>query len=94
MLRTTTPSAWEVIRTTRSSNFYRLLLSLGDRSEVRLAQGVTGGSYGFGKSVYSSSSAIRTIFAYTRFQAGAGDEEITRVFGCGYFVSHRFNGRV
>lgn len=69
------------------SNFYRLLLSLGDRSKERESHGVTGGSYGFGKSVYSSNSAIRTIFAYTRFK-GAGSSETTRVFGCGYFISH------
>jgi hypothetical protein len=73
----------------KDSNFYRLLLSLGDRSEVRTAQGSRGGSYGFGKSVYSSSSAIRTIFAYTRFKNTTGTES-TRVFGCGYFVSHDF----
>jgi hypothetical protein len=73
----------------KNSNFYRLLLSLGDRSEVRTAQGSRGGSYGFGKSVYSSSSAIRTIFAYTRFK-NADASETTRVFGCGYFVSHDF----
>lgn len=71
------------------SNFYRLLLSLGDRSKSRTAQGNTGGSYGFGKSVYSSSSAIQTIFAYTRFK-GADGKEHTRIFGCGYFVSHNF----
>lgn len=76
----------------KNSNFYRLLLSLGDRSEVRTAQGSRGGSYGFGKSVYSSSSAIRTIFAYTRFKNG-DSTETTRVFGCGYFVSHDFNKR-
>ena len=70
------------------SNFYRLLLSLGDRSKSRSAHG-TGGSYGFGKSVYSSSSAIQTIFAYTRFMAADGKER-TRIFGCGYFVSHDF----
>lgn len=71
----------------KNSNFYRLLLSLGDRSKARTAHGTTGGSYGFGKSVYSSSSAIRTIFAYTRFKAAVG-VETTRVFGCGYFISH------
>jgi hypothetical protein len=72
----------------KGSNFYRLLLSLGDRSKSRQSQG-TGGSYGFGKSVYSSSSAIQTIFAYTRFK-GAGGKECTRIFGCGYFVSHDY----
>lgn len=73
----------------KGSNFYRLLLSLGDRSKARTARG-TGGSYGFGKSVYSSSSAIQTIFAYTRFKTGVGAEECTRIFGCGYYASHEF----
>lgn len=80
----------------KGSNFYRLLLSLGDRSKARSARG-TGGSYGFGKSVYSSSSAIQTIFAYTRFKAADGSEA-TRLFGCGYYASHEhqkknFSGR-
>lgn len=74
----------------KGSNFYRLLLSLGDRSKARTAHG-TGGSYGFGKSVYSSSSAIQTIFAYTRFK-GADGVEHTRIFGCGYYPSHEFKG--
>ena len=72
----------------KGSNFYRLLLSLGDRSKARTAHG-TGGSYGFGKSVYSSSSAVQTIFAYTRFKTVAG-KELTRIFGCGYYASHEF----
>lgn len=70
------------------SNFYRLLLSLGDRSKARTNKG-SGGSYGFGKSVYSSSSAIQTIFAYTRFVDKVGLER-TRIFGCGYYASHEF----
>lgn len=70
----------------KGSNFYRLLLSLGDRSKARTSKG-TGGSYGFGKSVYSSSSAIQTIFAYTRFADEDGTEH-TRLFGCGYYASH------
>jgi len=74
-----------------NSNFYRLLLSLGDRSKARTARG-TGGSYGFGKSVYSSSSAMQTIFAYTRFADLEGKERI-RIFGCGYYASHPFQGR-
>lgn len=74
----------------KGSNFYRLLLSLGDRSKNRSSKG-TGGSYGFGKSVYSSSSAIQTIFAYTRFVDDSGEEQ-TRIFGCGYYASHIFGG--
>lgn len=70
------------------SNFFRLLLSLGDRSKARTSKG-TGGSYGFGKSVYSSSSSIQTIIAYTRFRDEGGRER-TRLFGCGYYASHKF----
>jgi hypothetical protein len=72
----------------KSSNFHRLLLSLGDRSKSRTSRG-SGGSYGFGKSVYSSSSAIQTIYAYTRFQDESGTE-VTRIFGCGYYRSHEY----
>lgn len=75
----------------KGSNFYRLLLSLGDRSKARTERG-TGGSYGFGKSVYSSSSAIQTIFAYTRF-ANRDGTETTRLFGCGYYKSHEHLGK-
>ncbi len=75
----------------KGSNFYRLLLSLGDRSKSRTSKG-TGGSYGFGKSVYSSSSAIQTIFAYTRFLGNDGEEH-TRTFGCAYFASHEHRGK-
>lgn len=75
----------------RASNFHRLLLSLGDRTKARTAKG-SGGSYGYGKAVYSSSSAIRTIFAYTRFLQSDGSEQ-TRAFGCGYYASHDFSGR-
>lgn len=75
----------------KGSNFYRLLLSLGDRSKARSEKG-TGGSYGFGKSVYSSSSAIQTIFAYTRFKNEDGSEK-TRLFGCGYYKSHEYRGK-
>lgn len=74
----------------KGSNFFRLLLSLGDRSKARNSKG-TGGSYGFGKSVYSSGSAIQTIFAYTRFEGEEGEK--TRIFGCGYYASHEHKGK-
>jgi len=73
----------------KGSNFFRLLLSLGDRSKARTAQG-SGGSYGFGKSVYSSSSAIQTIFAYTRFRNTDSGKTQSRLFGCGYYATHEF----
>ena len=71
------------------SHFYRLLLSLGDRSKARETKG-SGGSYGFGKSVYSSSSSIQTIFAYTRFFDPIARRSRVRLFGCGYYASHEF----
>ena len=72
-----------------SSNFHRLLLSLGDSSKARDDQ-LTGGSFGFGKSAYSSVSAIFTIFAYTRFLAAS--QARSRLFGCAYFRSHTAQG--
>lgn len=72
-----------------TSNFYRLLLSLGDRSKARGVRS-SGGSYGFGKAVYSSSSAIQTIFAYTCFKDENTGKARKRLFGCGYYPSHVF----
>ncbi len=72
-----------------NSKFYRLLLSLGDGGKEHDEHG-TGGSYGYGKGVYSSSSRIQTIFAYTRTKQ-SGDTETTRLFGCGYYRKHDFD---
>ncbi|MCC5610768.1 hypothetical protein LC612_29485 [Nostoc sp. CHAB 5834] len=78
------------------SKFYRFLLSLGDGGKEHDEHG-TGGSYGYGKSVYSSSSNILTIWAYSRTKDDAGGE-VTLLFGCGYFRKHKlgsshFTGR-
>lgn len=73
------------------SHFFRLLLSLGDGSKARHAEG-SGGSFGYGKSVYSSNSRIRTVVAYTVFDpAHSGTrkrDEHARLMACGYFNSH------
>jgi hypothetical protein len=73
-----------------SSKFYRFLLSLGDGGKIRESHG-SGGSFGFGKSVYSSNSAINTIYAYSKTKDQDG---IVRsiIFGCGYFRSHEVDG--
>jgi hypothetical protein len=71
-----------------NSKFYRLLLSLGDGGKEHDEHG-TGGSFGYGKGVYSASSRIQTIFAYTRTKVG-NDDETTRLFGCGYYRKHDF----
>jgi hypothetical protein len=47
------------------SNFRRFLLSLGDDAKLDDDKR-TGGSYGYGKSVYSSNSSVTLIFAYSR----------------------------
>ncbi len=70
------------------SKFYRFLLSLGDGSK-ELSKEHTGGSYGFGKSVYSSNSAILSMFAYSRTVDDEG-KPLSLLFGCGYFRKHKF----
>jgi hypothetical protein len=76
--------------TDADSKFYRFLLSLGDGGKEHEEHG-TGGSYGFGKSVYSSNSGILTIFAYSRTFDGSG-EPLSLLFGCGYFRKHKHDG--
>lgn len=73
-----------------SSKFYRFLLSLGDGGKIRESHG-SGGSFGFGKSVYSSNSAINTIYAYSRTKDQNGSIH-SILFGCGYFRSHEVDG--
>lgn len=75
------------------SHFFRLLLALGDGSKSREGKS-TGGSYGYGKSVYSSSSRIRTIVAYSVFaNPHVFDGVRSRLMGCGYFASHELGAR-
>lgn len=72
------------------SKFFRFLLSLGDGGKEHDEHG-TGGSYGFGKSVYSSNSGILTIFAYSRTIDESGDP-LSLLFGCSYFRKHKHGG--
>ena len=78
------------------SKFSRFLLPLGDGGKEHSEHG-TGGSYGFGKSVYSSNSGILTIFAYSRTTDAEG-APLSLLFGCGYYRKHKhadagFTGR-
>ena len=76
------------------SHFFRLLLSLGDGAKARESAG-SGGSYGFGKSVYSSNSRIHSIVAYSVFDpalSGTPDKNHARLMGCGYFNAHEHEG--
>lgn len=75
-----------------SSHFFRLLLSLGDGSKAREGKD-SGGSYGFGKSVYSANSRIHTIFAYSVIAAEhVADGIHSRLMGCSYFNAHKHGG--
>lgn len=76
------------------SHFFRLLLSLGDDAKASEAEG-SGGSYGFGKSVYSSNSRIHTIVAYSVFDPALSDVPVknhARLMGCSYFNQHEHHG--
>lgn len=74
------------------SHFYRLLLSLGDGAKSRNAGG-SGGSYGYGKSVYLANSRIHTIVAYSAFDPKSDpNKNSAYLMGCGYFNSHEYRG--
>ncbi|TIL38586.1 hypothetical protein [Mesorhizobium sp.] len=74
------------------SNFYKFLLTLGDGGK-ELDEHGTGGSYGYGKSVYSANSGIQTIFAYSRTKDENG-EPLSLLFGCGYYRKHKYLDKV
>ena len=75
------------------SHFHRLLLSLGDGSKAR-GNASSGGSYGYGKSVYSANSRIHTVVAYSAFARSSGkDSAYARLLGCAYFNSHVLSGK-
>lgn len=74
-----------------NSNFFKLLLSLGDISKT-VSDIPTGGSYGYGKAALSMNSMMRTIVAYSRFE----DENscsASRLMSCAYFDSHEYDGQ-
>jgi hypothetical protein len=53
--------------------------------------GTSGGSYGFGKAVYSASSRIAVIFAYSRTKDAQG-QPLSLLMGCAYHQAHEFDG--
>lgn len=74
----------------RESNFYKLLLSLGDVSKA--GAGASGGSYGYGKSALSMNSRIRTLVAYSAFEKDATGAS-ARLMGCAYLPAHEHAGQ-
>lgn len=75
------------------SHFYRLLLSLGDGAKSRDRDG-SGGSYGYGKSVYLANSRVHTIVAYSAFDPSKNpNKNDACLMGCGYFNAHEHKGK-
>lgn len=88
----TTGLGGSLLKTNKSSHFRNLLLELGYGGKARDLEG-SGGSYGFGKSVYSKSSSLKTIIAYSRFAPTDETEgQYSRLMGCAYFKAHEFAG--
>ena len=73
-----------------SSNLRKLLMDLGGSDKAHSTEG-SGGSYGFGKAVYSASSRIGTIFAYSETHDDKG-LPISLLMGCAYQEGHSHNG--
>lgn len=73
-----------------SSNLRKLLMDLGGSGKAQDGTG-SGGSYGFGKAVYSSNSRIGTIFAFSRTEDAAG-APISLLMGCAYHSGHEHEG--
>ena len=77
----------------QKSKFNRLLLFIGDAGKTRGKEG-SGGSFGFGKAVYSVASKVRTIFAYTEIDPSEDATAVSaRLLGCSYFPAHEFDGK-
>lgn len=72
--------------TSPSSNLRKLLMDLGGSDKAQMAES-SGGSYGFGKAVYSASSRLGTIFAYSETKNEDG-EAISLLMGCAYQQGH------
>jgi len=76
--------------TSPSSKLRKLLMEIGGSQKI--SEDVSsGGSYGFGKAVYSASSRIAVIFAYSRTTNETG-EPLSLFMGCAYHKSHEFEG--
>lgn len=75
--------------TSPSSKLRKLLMEIGGSQKI--AEGsASGGSYGFGKAVYSASSRIAVIFAYSRTNDGEG-QPLSLLMGCAYHKAHEFD---
>lgn len=72
-----------------SAHFFKFALAIGDADKASSAVG-SGGSYGYGKSVFASASDIDTIFIYTVFEpTEESDGAHARLMGLSWFDKHR-----
>lgn len=74
-----------------SSDLRKLLMEIGGSLKTDADEN-SGGSYGFGKAVWSASSRIATIFAYSR-TTDADGQPLSVLMGCSYHRSHEFDGK-
>lgn len=74
-----------------SSKLRKLLMEIGGSQKIAEG-GASGGSYGFGKAVYSASSRIAVIFAYSRTHDPNG-QPLSLLMGCAYHKAHEFKGQ-
>ncbi len=75
-----------------NAHFWKLLLSLGVEDKAYVESG-SGGSYGFGKGVYSLSSKLRTVVAYSCFApTPETGRHHKRLMACAYLKQHTRDG--
>ena len=75
-----------------SSDFFKFCLGFGDPEKLDDVTG-TGGSYGYGKSVFSTASKIRAIFVYSVCRADQVPEgQETRLIGLSWLDKHKLGG--
>ena len=75
------------------AHFRKLLLRLGDGGKSRIDNAELGGSFGYGKSVYSSASDVNTVIYYSVFDpTNATEGTHARIMGCAYFQDHELDG--
>jgi hypothetical protein len=77
--------------TSPSSKMRKLLMEIGGSQKIAEG-GTSGGSYGFGKAVYSASSRIAVVFVYSRTLDRQG-HPLSLLMGCAYHQAHEFNGQ-
>lgn len=77
--------------TSPGSKLRKLLMEIGGSQKIAEG-GASGGSYGFGKAVYSASSRIAVIFVYSRTQDHEG-QPLSLLMGCAYHKAHEFEGQ-